>query len=381
MAAVPSTNPQYTPLTLPTMGAAADYAATANFLASSAKNLVDSGNSFLQTLSALKDTDFSQAGNLPEFDSVVWDGNANLSFVRPARTALGIDAADLLARLNQLVPPVAPTTTFDYVEPGYSSALRQPVIEKLLTDLVNGGYGIDTADEVALFNRARDREAQLTQANVDEVRRQSAATGFPLPQGSMYALIQKALQEQQARLSGVNRDIALERSKLYVENRRKVIDQIMQSEEQSISLYNAIQARTIQVGNLKVQLALSLFEAGIKLFNERLMILKTSADIQQAAAQAIASIYNTDVQAYAAFVNAVVSGAQVDIANSRNKLTRDIAAHQSRVDIVKFKLQQLAMTTDNSRSINQFAVEFFRTALGASMNGITGLAVQNKDIS
>lgn len=373
----------YTQLVLPVMPTNPDAAATANWLGQAAANLVNGGNSFLQSLSDLKDTNFASIGDLPEFTSAVWAGDTNGIYQRPSPPNVGIITTIplLLDQLRTLIPP-SPTgnESFSYTEPGYSSALRQPMIEKLLTDLVSGGYGIDTTDEVALFNRARDREAMLAQASVDEVTRQSAAAGFPLPQGALFAQLNKVRQDQSGKLSTVNRDIALRRSELYVENRRKVIDQVLASETQSLALYDAIQGRTIQTGQIKAQLAIALLQAGIQLFESRVRVLTSQVDATVATTTALTNIYNADVQAYAAYVNAVVAGAQIDVANSRNQLARDVASHQSRVDIVRFKLQQLGLTVENSKGINQYGTEFFRTALGSAMSGITGLMVNTKEL-
>jgi hypothetical protein len=371
---------EYVPLVMPTMTGTADFTKAANFLSEAAANLVESGNSFLATLTELKAIEFSQVGDLPQFNSVVWLGTTPSTLARPDRPTVDTNVSDLLDQLRALIAPTAPVDTFNYSEPGYSSPLRSPLIEKLLYDLVNGGYGIDTTDEVALFNRERDREELITQANIEELRRQASATGFPMPQGSLYLALQRARQEQMSKLSSVNRDIALKRADLYVDNRRQVIQQVLASEDQSIGLYNAIQNRTLAVAQIEVQLAISLFDAGIRLFDTRIKGLTDQINAQLEAARAQVGIYASDVQAYAAYVNAVVAGAQIDIANSRNILTRDIAAHQARSDIVKFRLQQLSTTVENAKEINKYGTEFFRTALGSAMNGINGLAVQTGEV-
>jgi hypothetical protein len=358
---------EYVPLVMPTMTGTADFTKAANFLSEAAANLVESGNSFLATLTELKAIEFSQVGDLPQFNSVVWLGTTPSTLARPDRPTVDTNVSDLLDQLRALIAPTAPVDTFNYSEPGYSSPLRSPLIEKLLYDLVNGGYGIDTTDEVALFNRERDREELITQANIEELRRQASATGFPMPQGSLYLALQRARQEQMSKLSSVNRDIALKRADLYVDNRRQVIQQVLASEDQSIGLYNAIQNRTLAVAQIEVQLAISLFDAGIRLFDTRIKGLTDQINAQLEAARA-------------AYVNAVVAGAQIDIANSRNILTRDIAAHQARSDIVKFRLQQLSTTVENAKEINKYGTEFFRTALGSAMNGINGLAVQTGEV-
>jgi hypothetical protein len=279
--------------------------------------------------------------------------------------------------LALLVPPTAPSASFSYIDPGYNSQLQQPMFDKLLNDLVYGGYGIDTNDEVALFNRARDREALLTAATVAEVTRQAAGTSFPMPQGSLYAAQQKARQDEMSKMSSVNRDIALKRADLYVENRRKVIEQVLASEQLTMGLYNAIQNRSIQAAQLEVVLAISVFDSSVKLFQTTIESLTSQIEATVAAAAAQVSIYAADVNAYSAFVNAVVGGAQIDIANSKNIFAADMASYQSRVDIIKFQLEQLKTTSVFRSDINKFGTEFFRTGFGSAITGVNGLAVQS----
>ena len=348
----------------------------ADWLTACAQEIADESNVFLTAMEALQTVNFGQVGDLPNFNSVVWvGGTAGILNNQPVKPVLSVaNIQTLLQQLATLTPPSAPVTQFNYNEPGYTSQLRQPMIEKLLNDVVNGGYGIDVNDEIALFNRARDREALLGMANVEELKRQAAATSFPLPQGALYAALQRARQDEMSRNSSVNRDIALKRADLFVENRRRVIEQILASEAQEMALYNAIQARAILAAQTEIQLAISLFDAGVRLFAAQLQSLTSQITANLDTARTQVQLYAGEVGAYSALVNAIVSAAEIDVANSRNILTRDIAQHQAKVDIVKFRLQQLITTVENSRNINQFGTEFFRTGLGAAMNGINGLA-------
>lgn len=357
---------------------AVTFSDAAKFLSDSADVVAHEATRFLTKLEDLSAIQFSQVGDLPAFNSVVWLGETPGLLDKPVRPAISIaPIQSLLDRLNALTSPIAPTTTFSYTDPGYSSQLRQPMINKLLNDVINGGYGIDTTDEIALFNRARDREAMLAAAAVAEVARQAAATGFPLPQGALYLAQQKARQDEMAKNSSVNRDIALKRADLFVENRRKVIEQILETEGQDMALYNAIQNRAVIVAQTEVQLAIALFDAGIRLFKTNIDSLTAQITANLESARVQVQIYASDVAAYAALVSAVVSGAEVDIANSKNVLTANIASYQARVDKIKFQLEQLKTTVENRKQINTYATDFFRSGFGAAINGVNGLAVQS----
>lgn len=374
----------YIPLSLPTMDANANFASAANFLAKAAKAIVDSGNSYIQGLNDLKDSDFFSVGGIPEFFSpVFYSGTIEAEALRQPTRPAGMtppNISSLVSRLNSLTLPTPPSSDFTYTDPGYASAMRDPLIAKLLTDLLNGGYGIDDNDEARLWNRARDREAKAMLANIEEVKRQYASTSFSIPQGSMFKAIEKAREAYIDKVSSLNRDIALKRADLYVENRRRVIEQVLATESQSIALYNAVQGRALEIARTEVALAVQLFEAGVRYFMAQIDGITKQIDAQMDFAKANALVYNSDIAMYSAYVNALVANGRNYIATQSNILERDKAKLFASVDQVKFRLGQLQLSVENSKDINKYGADFFRTDLGASMNGINGLAVQTTEV-
>lgn len=376
----------YIPLSLPTMPSSADYKATANWQAQVSQNLVTSGNSFIQSLIDLKDANFFSVGDVPTFfDPIFYAGGVNGTLlnaqrpVRPDMTPANISA--LIARLNSLVLPTAPSLSFTYTDPGYVSAMRDPMISKLLSDLLNGGYGIDDADEARLWNRERDREAATWAANLEEVKRQAAATSFAMPPGALFAQIQKAQQDYQNKVSSANRDIGLKRADLYVEQRRRVIEQVISVESQSIALYNAIQGRGLDIAKTQIAMAIALFEAGIKAIEIQLSAVLKQIEAQMEFSKTAAMVYNADIALYQVYVNALIADSQAFIQNQRNILDRDKTKLFASVEQVRFRLGQLQMTVDNAKDINKYGSEFFRTSLGASLSSTNGLAVQTTDVT
>ena len=371
----------YTPLSLSTLGASPTFSTTANWLAETASAVTDAAASFMQDLADLKAMDFSQVGDLPTYESAVLFASMTGIGDRPVRPTIQVANLDaLFQRLGQIQPPEAPITDFTYTDPGYASILRDPLLQKLLLDLVNGGYGIEATDEDALWTRARERETLTYQANVEEIRRQAATSTFPVPQGAMQSQLERAAQDYASKVSSINRDIMLKRSDLYVENRRFTIEKVLASESQSIELYNAVQNRALSAAQTEVQLAIALFDAGVRVFQSQLDSVMAQIDAPLKVNQQLVALYAADVSAYAAFVNAVATAAEVDIRNSRNLLDRDNMQLQSRVEKVRFQLQQLALTTELRKEINRYGTDYFRTALGSAMNGINGLAVQTGEV-
>lgn len=194
----------------------------------------------------------------------------------PTPPSVEVPSWTAVAPQNLLAPP---TAQFAYVDPGYASQLHDPLVAKLLNDLQNGSYGIDPADETALWSRARDRAAAQARAEVEEVQRRMAESSFPMPQGTMLEAIDQAEQKAQRILSDANRDIALKRADLYVEGRKFTIQEVRQYEAVRISLYGATQERALNYSKAVVELGIATFEASVRNFSTQLEAYKTEASV------------------------------------------------------------------------------------------------------
>lgn len=197
---------------------------------------------------------------------------------------------------------LAPTNEFSYVDTGYTSTLTDPLVAKLLDQLQNGGYGIETADETALWNRVRDRETQLSQAEIAEVMRTASTMSFPLPHGALFAAVESARQKLQAALSSANRDIGLKRADMYVENRRFTFEQIQSYEKIARDTYHAVQERQLNAAKASVEMGIAVYEAAVKNYQAQLDGFRTEAIVFSERVKgelAKAELYKSQIQAEA----------------------------------------------------------------------------------
>lgn len=174
---------------------------------------------------------------------------------------------------------VVPTNTFAFYEQLYTSALLDEVKAKLLDNLQNGGYGIETADEAALWERARAREYATAQQTMDDAIRFHAARGFPLPTGELTVVLERAQQELQDKVSSANRDIALKRSELYVQNRQFTIQQAKELENILIGYQNSVMERALNAQRVTMEVAIQVYNALVARYNARLDAYKTEAQV------------------------------------------------------------------------------------------------------
>lgn len=234
--------------------------------------------------------------------------------VLPTAPELSLPSVPTFSSVNLPLPPsvdipsftaglpsedfLTPTNNFTFYEQQYSSALLTELQSKLLSDLQNGGYGIETADEQALFNRLRDRETELALTQLEEARRSAAARGFPLPPGQLQIVEQRAMQDLQNKNSTVNRDIGIKRSDLYVENRRFAMEQTKNLENILIGFHNSIQERALNAARATLDAAIQIYRAQLDRYNARLDAYRTEAQVFEArirAALANVEIYKTQM--------------------------------------------------------------------------------------
>lgn len=125
------------------------------------------------------------------------------------------------------------------------SAVQEPALEEasaLRTALearLAGGTGLDATVEAAIWDRAREREAVIAQAQVDEATLQDEALGFDFPTASLSARLEAVGQEYHNKVSSINRDIAIKQADLEQTNLRDTITALQ-------ALYNFIVQQDVE---------------------------------------------------------------------------------------------------------------------------------------
>lgn len=247
----------------------------------------------------------------------------------------------------------APTTVFDYVDTGYLSELRDPLVAKLLDGLTNGGYGIEPGDEQALWARARDRAEQQGKIEVEQAGKEAVATSFPMPQGVYYQRLERARQAAQEKMSEINREIALKRADLYVENRRFTIQEVQKYEQMAISLYNAVQERALNFAKAAAEIGLAIYDAAIKKFNADMDAYKTEAqvfEIRIRAELAKAELFKAQIDAEK--LRGEFNQIKVNLYNAQLQgITQTVNLYKSRVEAANLlaQLQQMKLEAFKSR--------------------------------
>jgi hypothetical protein len=329
---------------------------------------------------------------------------------------------------------VAPSNNFSFVDVTYQSALLDALKAKLLDNLQYGGYGIETADEVALFNRARDRETEAMMSRIEDAGRTMASRGFPLPPGELAIHVDRAYQALQDKMSDVSRDITLARTKLYVENRQFTIEQVKGLEQILIGNHNQVMDRALSAAKATIEMAVEVFKAqvlragarvelyraGVGAFEAQLrgslarvevfrtvmegkriesdiMIARLRGQIEtsQVALEAYktkASVYGTEVGAQATALKAkadvfgaVIQGAsaeanamaeawRLDITNRDLEFKRNVANAQLAIQDATLMLQSLEASIGLREKAAATGAGYYQALVGGAVNSINTLA-------
>lgn len=174
---------------------------------------------------------------------------------------------------------VVPTNTFSFAEVEYQSALLDAAVATLLEGLEDGSIGIDDDDEQRLFDRARARENEVAQQQINEIMQQASSRGFPLPPGDMLVSMDRARVELQRRMAGVNSDIMSKKADLYVQNRQFTLAEAQKYENMLLNYHNAVMERTLNVERTRIDVAIQVYNALVARYNARLQAYQTQATV------------------------------------------------------------------------------------------------------
>ena len=235
----------------------------------------------------------------------------------------------------------APTDRFSYADAIYDTALQDPLKAKILYDLENGGYGIETEDELRLWERARERDVAALGTMVDELARVASTRGFTMPPGAYYAAATQAASELATKTSSMSREIASKRADLYVQNRQFIIQTGVSFEKLLMDFYTSKCERALNVAKLTVTMAIDVFNAQVAKYNMQLEAYKASAQVYETqikAALANLEVYKAELEG--ARITAEIQRQQVEIYRVQIQAVEAlIGLYQADVSVMRTKAE------------------------------------------
>lgn len=263
----------------------------------------------------------------------------------PVAPSVSVPYFDMAADFGEVT---APTHSFSWSEQEYESVLLDETKAKILNDILNGGYGIDDADERRLWDRARERELLNVNAKLEDLNRTVAARGFNIPPGSLYAMQESAKQDYTEKVSSLSRDIAVKRADMYVENRKFAITSAIQVEDMMIRYFSGVAERALNAARAQVELGVAVFNAQLARYSAKVQAYNAYAQAFEARVRAALTnveIYKAQVEGArlsieAQRVHAEVYNTQVEGAQALMRLYQtEMEGAKTAADIETLKLQ------------------------------------------
>jgi hypothetical protein len=284
---------------------------------------------------------------------------------------------DLLVEAITLpVIDAAPTYTqnnlgFVWDETMWDLSLLTAVQAKLLSDLANGGYGIEPADEAALWQREREREQLAGESAIQEASRQAAARGMMLPPGVLNRQIQAAQRAALEKSSSASRDIAMKRADLYVQNRQFTIEKAVETERALVEYLSAYFGRKLDAlkANLEAyRISVEIYDAQVKAYMAKLGAQEAGIRMKVEVIDAQVKVNMAAVSKYEALLRGEIQKAELSVSAFRAQIENGVAitdstykSQSTRIDAAKARLLEAQYRIQNT-------VEMNKTKLGAMEN-------------
>lgn len=181
--------------------------------------------------------------------------------------------------------PNSPDPAFSFTEEAYTSSLLSGY-RNLVESWVEGtATGVSPEVETAIWNRGRDREAATYGAAMNQVARDFAGRGFPVPPGAAATLAFQALQKAREASTTISRDVMIKQAELEQQNRQFAMQEARQIEV-------AMMADAMQRAQRQFEVAKYVVEAAVAIYNAQ--VLKYNADVQAFTARA--TVYRERIQ-------------------------------------------------------------------------------------
>lgn len=259
-----------------------------------------------------------------------------------------------------------PVINRTYTDGGLSQELQN----KLLSDMQNGGYGIETDDEEGIYNRARDRANEAGGARASEAVNRFASLGLSEPPGALSQNLDFITAEVVKDVGEVNREIFVNRTNLFVQNRQfamttsGTVDQYLRNFFIQ-SLEVLLRELTVKIQNYDSLLRAEVARIQAVESEGRLKITEYQADISKYSAQAPHAANYID---YARHLDDVADA-------NRERDARD------KIEKLKVDVQELEVEANYYTQMSQHLGSVYSNLLSATAGAINTLETTTRALS
>jgi hypothetical protein len=283
-----------------------------------AEDQVNAAQVYLDSLKTLFATATMPSSDISyDFQTIALD--SNIESLRPeapsdADLTPGDVSVPVMGTLNNITVPtitiptytlVAPTDELVFNEPVYQSDLQNALKTALKDFVENGGTGLGSTVEDALWARARARQDILNERAYNEAEEYFASRGYTIPPGALGGRLTEASAEQIRGDAQLNYEISIEQARLARAQSEYSINAAINLEGQDKVKFTAMADRTLEAAKATVQVVLNLFDGKVREYIAKMDGTKTEVEAEKikvdaavAANSSIIDEYNANVEKY-----------------------------------------------------------------------------------
>lgn len=206
-----------------------------------------------------------------------------------------------------------PEPTFRYDEQYYGSDIKDALADKLLTDIHEGGSGLDEQTEQAIYDRAVSRQQMEEERAYNEALAYWSERGFTMPPGALAGQLMEVSAHIAQTREDLNNDILVQQSKLAQENTHFTLTAAIDNEKALMQLHNQVQQRAFEVAKYTVEAAVAIYGIKVEAYKAQVETYKAMAQVYEARIRveiAKAELYKAQIEAVKARVD--IDRARID---------------------------------------------------------------------
>lgn len=231
-------------------------------------------------------------GDMPDIKAVDLPTAPSLSLpVPPAFPEIRIPEAPViaLAPFEYDLPSFSLDTPapFQWHAPyGYQPDVYTDLVAKVLSDIRNGGTGLDPDVEADIYQRHLDRTQDENARMYAEQNSYWGARGFTLPPGSLAGALCEINAQIGRNNAAASRDIAIQQAELAQKNTQFMVEQGVRLEGMLREFYANEMNRALDAAKTGAQNAIEIYNAGVQLANLNLERFKAYAAVYESQVRA-----------------------------------------------------------------------------------------------
>lgn len=272
---------------------------------------------------------------------------------------------------------------FDWTEPEYDSPLREELVGKILTWLL-GGTGLPEWIWQRIWDRARTNEIQTGLAAIQQADTDAASRGFSLPPGVRNKRVQEAETKLLTESNRINREVAIKRAEMEVDNIRFAVEKGIQLEGLFIQEFQEYARRTLEAAKYAVDASVAIYNAFLNVYNAQVAAYRMAIDVTQLQIEQelskleayraelegkriIGELNRLEVEIYTQQNQALI--AQVQLYNAQlEAVQKEINIYTAEIDAFKSRVEAAGISVDaQAKLFDAYKVEVSAETAKAEM--------------